>query len=138
MKTNKITIALLALFAFSSANAEYVVKMQLAKNDIIFVETRSNENMCQATARYVENYAKTIGVNITVNTGYSGNNCNVDIYSIGNFSTQSQLQNVGNYILNLNTGDYTRSSVVYGFQGGFGRSLIWNGNVNAASLWSQR
>ncbi|HBP1919031.1 hypothetical protein HWN49_27045 [Pseudomonas aeruginosa] len=42
MKTNKITIALLALFAFTSANAQYVVKVAMDKNAIDFKQYYDN------------------------------------------------------------------------------------------------
>ncbi|MEW3754886.1 hypothetical protein QOZ46_22810 [Pseudomonas aeruginosa] len=42
MKTNKITIALLALFAFSSANAEYVIKIAVDKDAINFKQYYDN------------------------------------------------------------------------------------------------
>ncbi|MCO7557148.1 hypothetical protein [Metapseudomonas otitidis] len=42
MKTNKITIALLAIFAFSSANAEYVVKVAMDKNAVNFKQYYDN------------------------------------------------------------------------------------------------
>ncbi|MCT5711285.1 hypothetical protein LZM22_11660 [Pseudomonas aeruginosa] len=42
MKKTKITIALLALFAFSSANAAYVVKVAMDKNAINFKQYYDN------------------------------------------------------------------------------------------------
>lgn len=133
----KITFLTIALFASMSANASFTYMSTIDAN-IVFVKPQSDESMCQASSRYIRDYAKGMNVNIQVGTGYSGNICNVDIYEIGSFANVGQLKNIGNYIQSLQAGSYTMSSVVYGFPNGGGQALLFNGGNYADFLWSQR
>ncbi len=133
----KLSILTIALFASMSANASFTYMTTIDAN-IVFVKPQTDESMCQASSRYIKDYAQSLGVSIDVGAGYSGNACNVDIYNISSFANVGQLASVGNYVKSLKAVNYTMSSVVYGFNGGTGQALIWNGNVYADLLWSQR
>lgn len=136
MKKLNLVAASMLLISAVSANAEYVVKFPI--EGIVFVQPKSHEHMCQATARYTEDYARSIGVNITVNTGWTGNNCNVDVSGINSFSNINQLMSVANYINRMNSSEYSRSSVIYGFENGSGRTLIYNGEIYAYQAWAEK
>ena len=133
----KLSLLTVALFSSMSANASFVYMTKIDAN-IIFVKPQSDESMCQASSRYIKDYAKSINVDLNVGAGYSGNICNVDIYDIGSFANVGQLKNIGNYIQSLQAGSYTMSSVVYGFPNGGGQALLFNGGNYADFLWSQR
>jgi hypothetical protein len=133
----KLTILMIALLSSISVNAAYMVRIPIAAN-IVFVKPQTDESMCQASSRYIKDYAKSLNVDIQVGAGYSDNVCNVDIYNINSFANVGQLSSVGNYVQSLKAENYTMSSVVYGFNGGTGQALIWNGTVYADFLWSQR
>lgn len=133
----RLLLLTIALFATTSAIAEYTIRIPIAAN-IVFVQPKSDESICQASARYVEEYAATLNVNISVGTGYTENLCNVDIYNISSFANVEQLTSVGNYVKSLKAENYTMSSVVYGFADGTGQGLLFNGTVYAEMLWSQR
>ncbi|EPG7475713.1 hypothetical protein OL210_006577 [Pseudomonas aeruginosa] len=138
MKTNKITIALLALFAFSSANAEYVIKIAVDKNAIkmINVEPQSNEHICTATGRYVQEFTNN-KVNAVGGWNDNSNICYVSVYGIDKIETLEEYQNIGNYILSLAAGKYTIDTSIYGYSDGLGRAMIWNGTV-AKSSWHEK
>ncbi|MEG0632159.1 MAG: hypothetical protein RR517_06470 [Pseudomonas sp.] len=133
----RLSLLTVALFSTMSANAAYIYVAKIDAN-IVFVKPQSDESMCQASSRYIKDYAKGLGVSIDVGAGYSGNVCNVDIYDINSFANVGQLTSVGNYIQSLKAENYTMSSVVYGFAGGTGQALLFNGKNYADLLWSQR
>lgn len=133
----KLSLLTIALFTSMSANASFVYMTKIDAN-IIFVKPQSDESMCQASSRYIKDYAKGLGVSIDVGAGYSGNVCNVDIYNISSFANVGQLTSVGNYVKSLKAENYTMSSVVYGFPSGGGQALLFNGGNYADFLWSQR
>lgn len=133
----KLTILMIASLSSISVNAAYMVRIPIAAN-IVFVKPKTDESICQASSRYIKDYAKSLNVDIQVGAGYSDNVCNVDIYNIDSFANVGQLSSVGNYVQSLKAENYTMSSVVYGFNGGTGQALIWNGTVYADLLWSQR
>ena len=133
----KFSLLTIALFASMSANASFTY-MSVIDANIVFVKPQTDESMCQASSRYIKDYAKTLNVDLEVGAGYSDNVCNVDIYNISSFANVSQLTSVGNYVQSLKAENYTMSSIVYGFNGGLGKPLIWNGNVYAAQLWTER
>ena len=136
MKT-KITLLTITLFASMSANASFTY-MAIIDANIIFVKPKTDESICQASSRYIQDYAKSLNVNIQVGAGYSGNICNLDIYDVGSFANVGQLKSIGNYIQSLKATNYTMSSVVYGFPNGGGQALIFNDTVYADFLWSQK
>ncbi|TYK55787.1 hypothetical protein [Pseudomonas synxantha] len=133
----KLSILTIALFASMSANASYTYMTTIDAN-IVFVKPQTDESMCQASSRYIKDYAKGLGVNIEVGAGYSDNVCNVDIYNISSFANVSQLANVGNYVKSLKAENYTMSSVVYGLNDGSGQPLLWGDTVYADLLWNLR
>lgn len=133
----KLSLLTVALFSSMSANASFVYMTKIDAN-IIFVKPQSDESMCQASSRYIKDYAQGLGVSIDVGAGFSGNVCNVDIYNISSFSNVGQLTSVGNYVKSLKAENYTMSSVVYGFPNGGGQALLFNGGNYADFLWSQR
>ena len=133
----KLSLLTIALFASISANASFVYMTKIDAN-IIFVKPQSDESMCQASSRYIKDYAKGVGVNIDVGAGYSGNVCNVDIYGISSFSNVNQLASVGNYVKSLRAENYTMYSVLYGFSDGAGRTLLFNERVYANEAWNER
>jgi len=133
----KLSLLTIALFSAMSVQAAYVIKIPIDAG-IVFVKPQSDESMCQASSRYIKDYAKSINVDLNVGAGYSGNICNVDIYGISSFANVGQLKSIGNYIQSLQAGSYTMSSVVYGFANGGGQALLFNGGNYADFLWSQR
>lgn len=133
----KLSLLTIALFSSMSANASFVYMTKIDAN-IIFVKPQSDESMCQASSRYIKDYAQGLGVSIDVGAGFSGNVCNVDIYNISSFANVGQLTSVGNYVKSLKAENYTMSSVVYGFPNGGGQALLFNGGNYADFLWSQR
>ncbi len=133
----RLSLLTIALFSSITANAAYIMRIPIDAN-IVFVKPQTDESMCQASSRYIKDYAKSINVDLNVGAGYSGNICNVDIYDIGSFANVGQLKNIGNYIQSLQAGSYTMSSVVYGFPNGGGQALLFNGGNYADFLWSQR
>lgn len=133
----KLSILTIALFASMSANASYTYMTTIDAN-IVFVKPQTDESMCQASSRYIQDYAKSLNVNIQVGAGFSGNVCNVDIYNISSFANVGQLTSVGNYVKSLKAENYTMSSVVYGLNDGTGQPLLFNGTVYADMLWNMR
>ena len=136
MRKLNLVAASMLLVSAVSANAEYVVKFPI--EGIIFVQPKSHEHMCEATARYTEEYARSIGVNISVYTGWAVNRCNVDVTGIDSFSNVDQLMSVANYINRMNSGEYARYSVIYGFNDGLGRQLIYDGEIFAYQAWEEK
>ena len=133
----KLSLLTIALFGSMSANASYTYMTTIDAN-IVFVKPQTDESMCQASSRYIKDYAKGLGVNIEVGAGYSDSVCNVDIYNISSFANVSQLANVGNYVKSLKAENYTMSSVVYGLNDGSGQPLLWGDTVYADLLWNLR
>lgn len=133
----KLSILTIALFASMSANASFTY-MSVIDANIVFVKPQTDESMCQASSRYIKDYAQGLGVSIDVGAGVSGGVCNVDIYNIGSFANVGQLASVGNYVKSLKAENYTMSSVVYGLNDGTGQPLLWNDKVYADTLWTLR
>lgn len=133
----KLSILTIALFASMSANASFTYMTTIDAN-IVFVKPQTDESMCQASSRYIKDYAQSLGVSIDVGAGVSGGVCNVDIYNIGSFANVGQLASVGNYVKSLKAENYTMSSVVYGLNDGTGQPLLWNDKVYADTLWTLR
>lgn len=133
----KLSILTIALFASMSANASFTYMTTIDAN-IVFVKPQTDESMCQASSRYIKDYALGLGVNIDVGAGYSDNVCNVDIYNISSFANVGQLANVGNYVKSLKAENYTMSSVVYGLNDRSGQPLLWGDTVYADLLWNLR
>ncbi|WLH57245.1 hypothetical protein [Pseudomonas sp. FP2294] len=133
----KFSLLTIALFASMSANASFTYMTTIDAN-IVFVKPQTDESMCQASSRYIKDYAQGLGVNIDVGAGYSDNVCNVDIYNISSFANVSQLANVGNYVKSLKAENYTMSSIVYGLNDGTGQPLLWDDKVYADMLWTLR
>lgn len=133
----KLSLLTIALFASMSANASFMYMTKIDAN-VVFVKPQSDESMCQASSRYIKDYAQSLGVNIDVGAGYSDNVCNVDIYNISSFANVNQLASVGNYVKSLRAENYTMSSVVYGLNDGTGQPLLWNETVYADMLWNLR
>lgn len=133
----KLSLLTIALFTSTSANASFVYMTKIDAN-IIFVKPQSDESMCQASSRYIKDYAQGLGVRIDVGAGFSGNVCNVDIYNISSFANVNQLASVGNYVKSLKAENYTMYSVLYGFDDGYGKTLLFNERVYANEAWNER
>lgn len=133
----KLSLLTIALFSTMSANASFTYMTPIDAS-IVFVKPQTDESMCQASSRYITDYAKSLNVDIQVGAGISGNVCNVDIYNISSFANVGQLASVGNYVKSLKAENYTMSSVVYGLNDGTGQPLLWNGTVYADMLWNLR
>ncbi|MCK9800641.1 hypothetical protein M1B34_23895 [Pseudomonas sp. MAFF 302030] len=133
----KLSILTIALFASMSANASFTYMTTIDAN-IVFVKPQTDESMCQASSRYIKDYAQGLGVNIDVGAGISGSVCNVDIYNISSFANVGQLASVGNYVKSLKAENYTMSSIVYGLNDGTGQPLLWNDKIYADTLWTLR
>lgn len=133
----KLSILTIALFASMSANASFTYMTTIDAN-IVFVKPQTDESICQASSRYIKDYAQGLGVNIDVGAGISGSVCNVDIYNISSFANVGQLASVGNYVKALKAENYTMSSIVYGLNDGTGQPLLWNDKIYADTLWTLR
>lgn len=132
----KSALLMMTIFTTSMVEAHYIIRIPV--DGIVFVRTQSDESICQASSRYIKDYAKSLGVDIEVGTGFSANVCNVDIYRLSSFENMEQLADIGNYIQSLKAESYSMSSIVYGFNDGRGRPLLVNGRNYARVLWDLR
>lgn len=155
MNIFKLTTLTIALLFTTAANADYMVKIPLEvsngghlpngsisfKNNAVEpVEPVEPEQICYQLRPEILNYSVSIGLNIVISTGYWGNKCYFDLRGIKDFSTELQLNQMGNFIINLETiyPELVFGTTVYGFKDNFGRALISNGVVFSSHLWSIR